>query len=144
MPQKPNRNQRRKRKGPANERTLKPVTPPADAPAPPPSLEPFKALGVGTQLSGRTRGEIRLSMQHVFDARIRPRLEQAIDAQHEGVFTTPLKDVIAIAELYARVGLGFVGTAEMDPADVAKLPAPVFPLAAEDAPLPEGKPDPVP
>jgi hypothetical protein len=142
MPRKQNRQQRRK---PKNEQTMRPRDVPPDLPEPPPSLEPFKTLGVGTQTAGRTRGEIRLSCQHVFDARIRPRLEAAVDEKDDqGHYTTPLKEVLGIAELYARIGIGFIGANDQDPADIAKLPPPVFALADENAPLPDGKPDPIP
>jgi hypothetical protein len=114
-----------------------PVVPPPGMPQPLP-LVLDGTLPHDPHTSRRSRGELRLSLQHVFDTNIRKRLEHEL-AKPE----TPLKDVLAIAELYARTGVGFLGTNELDPADIAQLPPPVIQVLDPDAPLPDGKPDPL-
>lgn len=99
--------------------------------------------------TGRMRVEIRRSCASQFDTQIRTVLEDYVASVAEG-YRDPetgkkwysVKDiaqVTAIGNLYASVGIGFLGTNQIDPAEIPQLPPPVFATYDPAAPLPDGK-----
>ncbi len=125
-------------------KAVPPSAKPPTAPSTPKPLPPkarivpmtHAMLLADSLLPARPRTEIRRSLARDFDQIARARLRDALLDPD-----TPIKVVQEIGELFARLGVGPMAVGEVDPADVAQMPAAVFQMLDPNAALPNGKDD---
>lgn len=130
----------------------RPLAPGRDAKLPVATLQEFLPEMDGSvpqKPQIRNRAEIRASVQHAFDTLVCGILDEGLSRIQRNLKLDPkapldlktLTAVQGVGSLYAQVGIGYVGTNQLDPADIPNLPPPIFQTLDPNAPLPDGRVD---